>query len=664
MRKNILTTKFIKMSFAGCCLALSTLGMSQNTGDFKSVQSGDWSSPSTWNVYDGAIWNTTTSFPDASSEADAPDVYLEASHTITLSSNQACGSLFLNGTNDTVRLHTNSNTLSVWGKFGLYDGAAPGSYYNDGSNPSYKSFIRTAYDGSITFKGSTSREIVEENAFGANSVNRGWNMAIEFPNTDTAFINSNMRMSNFDLTSGIVQVKGIKSFRPTGQVDSLIDGSNDNGWLRVESGATFIVSQLFSGGSRAFDSLIVKEGATIEFMGSSNLVAAATWYYIDGTLKLSGNTYPTVNADNTTSKRPTNLLLDTVGTLILNNPTLSSLDLEHNVYVKNKLSRYNASFNANGFEINYADDAVVEYAGSTDMTTGIELDNANNITLNTSAQINLSSDIELSNELTLTNGLLYLNDFNLILGENSPAVDGTPSSTSMVVTSGSGTLQKIFGSTGSYTFPIGDTTGGTQYAPIQLTLNGTSTLDNSTYLSAYTSNSNHPAAASQTNKLNRYWIVETNISSGIDISGIGFYNESDIAGDETLLGSYLFSDGTITSDITSSDGVDNSLNKVSFSGVNTSSIYISSYESTTGIENTIDVDINIGPNPIAESISITSDTKILSIEVVSITGVHSIISEDVNANSIVIEANKIENGINTLLINTEEGVVQRRIIKN
>ena len=151
-----------------------------------------------------------------------------------------------------------------------------------------------------------------------------------------------------------------------------------------------------------------------------------------------------------------------------------------------------------------------EYNGTAAQSTGNGLPSiVNNLLINNSSGVLLSNNTKLNGNLSLLQGRLALADKNLTLGSTSSIV-GTPSSSNMVVATGSGQLRKEFLGIGSFTFPVGDNDGTAEYSPV--------TLDfaSGTFASAYAGvklvNAKHPQNTSTSNYLNRYWTVA---SSGI-----------------------------------------------------------------------------------------------------------------------------------------------------
>jgi hypothetical protein len=101
----------------------------------------------------------------------------------------------------------------------------------------------------------------------------------------------------------------------------------------------------------------------------------------------------------------------------------------------------------------------------------IGLNKMNNVTVNNSKGLGIQGNTEVDGVLALTGGLVTLGSNNLLLGP-SATVNGTPTATNMVVPTGSGLLQKQFpdgtGVSGSFTYPVGDSTGTAEYSPVTL----------------------------------------------------------------------------------------------------------------------------------------------------------------------------------------------------
>jgi len=159
---------------------------------------------------------------------------------------------------------------------------------------------------------------------------------------------------------------------------------------------------------------------------------------------------------------------------------------------------------------------------------GSSITNFNNLTLNNAAGAQLGNSQFVNGVLTLTNGRLRLGSNNLNLG--TAPVDGTLSASNMLVTDGNGEVRRSFTSNSSYTFPVGDMTGTTEYSPLTLTF--TTGSYSSAYAGVRVTNAKHPNNASTTDFLNRFWSVTSSGITAFSCNLAGTYTNADISGTE------------------------------------------------------------------------------------------------------------------------------------
>ena len=183
--------------------------------------------------------------------------------------------------------------------------------------------------------------------------------------------------------------------------------------------------------------------------------------------------------------------------------------------------------------INLNGSSAQSISGSGTLTFGANL----NLEINNSNGVTLNKDVTIDGTLTLTSGLLSLGDYNLILDESS-TIGGTPSSSNMVVATGSGQLRKIFTAIGSFTFPVGDNTGTEEYSPV--TLNFTSGSFSSAYAGVNLMNEKNSNNSSTNDYLDRYWTVTQSGISSFSCDVALYYVDTDIHGTEANIycGSY------------------------------------------------------------------------------------------------------------------------------
>ncbi|MEZ4774088.1 MAG: LamG-like jellyroll fold domain-containing protein [Bacteroidia bacterium] len=149
-------------------------------------------------------------------------------------------------------------------------------------------------------------------------------------------------------------------------------------------------------------------------------------------------------------------------------------------------------------------------------------------TINNPAGVRLFHDLTTTGSLTLTNGILSLNSQTLTL-DDAAVVAGSPDGNRHVHAT-SGNLRKNYSGTGSFLFPVGDST---LYTPI--TLNFTSGLFASGYASVFLTPTKHPNNGSVNHFINRYWTVNSSGISSFLCDITAQYDDLDISGTESVL---------------------------------------------------------------------------------------------------------------------------------
>jgi len=118
---------------------------------------------------------------------------------------------------------------------------------------------------------------------------------------------------------------------------------------------------------------------------------------------------------------------------------------------------------------------------------------------------------------------------------SATAISGTPSASNMIVTVNGGVIKKILTGTAphSFTFPVGDANGTSEYSPVTYTLNsGTFTADTVGIAVSNTKNSN---ISETSNYLNRYWTLTLNGVTTPSYDAIFTYLPADVNGTESAL---------------------------------------------------------------------------------------------------------------------------------
>ncbi|MCC6582176.1 MAG: T9SS type A sorting domain-containing protein, partial [Chitinophagales bacterium] len=133
----------------------------------------------------------------------------------------------------------------------------------------------------------------------------------------------------------------------------------------------------------------------------------------------------------------------------------------------------------------------------------------------TTPNVSLSGSRTVTGTLTITAGRILLGNNDLTLANGGVQTITTPGATKMIVTDGTGLYKRgIPATTGTYLFPIGETTGTIQYSPVslQFTANSTIRVVGARVVDAVSGNMNTPSAP--TDYLSRYWTFSENGAGG------------------------------------------------------------------------------------------------------------------------------------------------------
>lgn len=145
----------------------------------------------------------------------------------------------------------------------------------------------------------------------------------------------------------------------------------------------------------------------------------------------------------------------------------------------------------------------VAFNGSTEQTIGgTSSTTFNNLTLSNSAGASLGNSQTVNGTLTLSNGRVTLNGYDFTFGA-SASLSGTPGSSKMLATNGTGKACKVFSTTGSFTLPIGETTGTAEYSPAAFSVTAGSGTACARVVDA-----DHPNRTTGiSDYITRYWVV-------------------------------------------------------------------------------------------------------------------------------------------------------------
>ena len=222
----------------------------------------------------------------------------------------------------------------------------------------------------------------------------------------------------------------------------------------------------------------------------------------------------------TTLKINSSSSLNSTDNVVMNSG--GALDVQGTLILKKNLVNQNVSANSLGSGSIVFSGTVNQSISGQNIIQNLELANASGLTVSGNTVVN--------GTLTLTNGLVTLGNYNLLLGA-SATVAGTPGSSRMVVPTGTGQLQKQYSAAGSFTYPVGDATGTSEYSPVTLAFNS-GTFGANNYAGVSLADAQYPGTA--TSYLSRYWNVSSsNISNFACNATFKYIDPADVNGTES-----------------------------------------------------------------------------------------------------------------------------------
>ena len=150
------------------------------------------------------------------------------------------------------------------------------------------------------------------------------------------------------------------------------------------------------------------------------------------------------------------------------------------------------------------------------------------LTINNGAGVTLNQAATVNNQLTLTSGRLTLGANTLTL-DAAATVSGAFSSSAMIVADGAGSVCKVYGAVGAFTFPIGDNTAGADYSPAAINYTAGTFPGNACLRVTDAVHPNKPGAA--VNHISRYWTATGTVASPT-YNATFTYTAGDVVGTE------------------------------------------------------------------------------------------------------------------------------------
>lgn len=460
---------FTAITIASCIFhSVSLLGAGETVGDFISVANGNWSSSTSWNIWDGTAYVATTTFPGDTATPARVIIKAGTSIIIDVSPTYSIGNLVINknltfdgNSNNTlvidglIRLNTNG-TLSVGNGTGSANTIYIGDFLNDFGTVEF--FKNDSLYCDVVFDGTSNSKIRGNDP-------QFHNITVAKASNATCSIDTVVTIhGHVEVTSGILSNGGHEI--------TLAAGKN----LKVYNGATLQLTDtttmigVSGGGNKIFEAT-----STVDYSGTNQIVTAESYGHLvlrgSGTKTLPAATLDIAGDFSCTGAASTSAATNPIN--IDGNVTLSGSGAFNagsaTITVGGGWSKSGSSFTPST--------STVVFSGSTDAYEDVGGSNPNtfyNLTIDGST-ISLGNAVAVDNTLTLTSENIYLNNYDLTLSISNGLSGG--SSSSYIVTNGTGRVVRTIGGAAAYLFPLGGfETGGsiigtdaTYYNPATIT---------------------------------------------------------------------------------------------------------------------------------------------------------------------------------------------------
>lgn len=271
-------------AFGVMCLTCAVL-YAQETGAFRTVSTGNFNNLTIWEIFDGSTWAAASFLPNQNH-----DIYIEQTHTLTLTQNEAVKSLFINAEAGAgQKLNLNGFNLDVYGSLQGFDGAAPGT-----PNRAWNSinWIGDSPTSTITFRGN-SRVIIPLNTWSAQSDRSRYSVIFDPGSGQTLIIEEAFKALSFIIRSGTVLQRLDTSVTPGNcptfsfNTETTVFGPGPFGELIIEPGAQLISECndeiLFRSGSVSALQFVLQNGAELILEGETPEIEAAN-FQLNGTI--------------------------------------------------------------------------------------------------------------------------------------------------------------------------------------------------------------------------------------------------------------------------------------------------------------------------------------------------------------------------------------------
>lgn len=242
----------------------------QEVNSFKTISSGTFTDLAIWEIYDGSSWIPASSLPNSSN-----DIYIDQTHTLTLSSDQSVKSLFINAeTGAGQKLNLNGNALEIFGTLQAFTGAAPGTPTGTWNSTNW---IGNSIDSRLIFKGGT-RTIIPADSWSGFSIRSRYSIIFDPGDGIELTIEEPIKSMRFIVRSGTLIQRLDTSVNPASCPTISFNSedffsTSDYGDFVIEDGGTFVSDCnsgiLFRSSTRSASLFEIQDGGELILEGDN-----------------------------------------------------------------------------------------------------------------------------------------------------------------------------------------------------------------------------------------------------------------------------------------------------------------------------------------------------------------------------------------------------------
>lgn len=287
-RRKLFFSRIYRLFLAVAWVSALTCPLySQEINSFRTAASGVFNDLAIWEVYDGSNWGPASTIPDAST-----DIYINQSHTLSLTTSERVKSLFINSeAGAEQKLLLNGNALEIFGTLEAFSGPAPGVPTGTWNS---QNWIGNSIDSRLVFRGN-SRTIIPRGAWSGFSTQSRYSVIFDPGEGVDLTIEEHIKSMRFIIRSGTVIQELDTSVLPNRCATLSFNsenffGLNEFGDLIIENGGTLLskcnTDILFRSASRSAARLELAEGGELILEGS-NPEMEVFQYQLNGKLTFS-----------------------------------------------------------------------------------------------------------------------------------------------------------------------------------------------------------------------------------------------------------------------------------------------------------------------------------------------------------------------------------------